>query len=100
MRAIFALYSGILEDMMQAFNTPVSVTLHFDHRLRQVQPTLLVWHGREYRIKTLGYHHHYYQGKTLMHVFSVTTATLFFRLVLNTQTLHWRVEQVSDGEVN
>lgn len=86
--------------MIQMLDVPISVTLHFNHRLRQVRPTHLSWEGRDYPIVSVGYHHQFYQGKILIHVFSVTTATLFFRLVLNTQTLQWRAEQVSDGEVN
>ncbi len=86
--------------MIQTLDAPISVTLHFDHRLRRVSPVLLSWEGRDYPIVSVGYHHQFYQGKILIHVFSVTTKTLFFRLVLNTQTLHWRAEQVSDGEVN
>jgi hypothetical protein len=42
-------------------------------------------------------HHTFRSGRTLFHVFSVASKSLFFRLVLNTDTLFWRLEEISDG---
>ena len=50
-----------------------------------------------YPIVKVGLHHTFRQGRTLYHVFSVTSKTLLFRLVLNTETLNWRLEEISDG---
>jgi hypothetical protein len=60
----------------------------------------LEYAGREYKIEKLGLHHTYRFGRTLYHVFSVTGGGLFFRLVLNTDNLLWRLTEVSDGESN
>lgn len=84
--------------MIQRLKEPVSVVLNFDHRLRRVAPEQIVWQNRTYIIKRLGLHHSFRQGRTLFHIFSVETETLFFRLSLNTDNLHWIVEEVSDGE--
>lgn len=86
--------------MIEKISTPVSVSLTFDHRQRKVFPRFLVWDARLYPIEKVGLHHTYRQGRTLYHVFSVASKTLFFRLVLNTETLHWRLEEVSDGLSN
>ena len=86
--------------MIQQVKVPVSVTLKFDHRHRKSFPTKILWEGKEYPIIKLGLHHTYYQGRTLHHIFSVASPTIFFRLNLNTKTLSWTLEEISDSEVN
>ncbi len=86
--------------MTQKISEPVSVSLTFDSKKRKVFPKWIVWSGRLYPILKIGFHHTYHQGKILYHVFSVTSKSLFFRLVLNTENLHWRVEEISDGLPN
>ncbi len=83
--------------MLEKISTPVSVNLVFDSVKKTVLPKSLVWNGRLYKIVKLGLHHTYRSGRTLFHVFSVVSDTLFFRLVLNTENLHWRLEELSDG---
>ena len=86
--------------MIQRINMPVLVTCTFDPKQNKTYPEMLVWEGRTYPVKKLGLHHTYRDGRTLYHVFSVETPSLSFRLVLNTDTLHWRVEEISDGEAD
>lgn len=86
--------------MLQRIKVPVSVTLYFNHKLRQVLPKDVMWEGRIYPITKIGLHHTFREGKTLYHIFSVESPTLFFRLSLNTDTLHWNLEEISDGEPN
>lgn len=83
--------------MREKIDTPVSVSLHFNHKTRQVAPTNIIWENRGYQVDQVGLHHTYHTGKTLFHVFSVTAGASFFKLVLNSDTLHWRLEEVSDG---
>lgn len=83
--------------MIQKISTPVSVDLVFDHRQRMVFPKEIIWEGETYPILKIGLHHTYRTGRTLFHVFSVASETLFFRLVLNTETLFWSLEEISDG---
>jgi hypothetical protein len=47
-------------------------------------------------VEKLGLHHAYREGKTLYHIFSVTTATLFMRLKLDTDNLGWLLEEIED----
>lgn len=86
--------------MLENIQAPVSVTLSFDHKLRRVLPRQITWNNRVYPILKLGLHHTYRQGRTLYHVFSVASSHLFFRLVLDTDTLFWQLTQISDGEPN
>lgn len=83
--------------MIEKISIPVSVSLAFDHTKRKVFPKWLVWNGRLYPVVKIGLHHTFRQGRTLYHVFSVASKSLFFRLVLDTETLHWRLEEISDG---
>lgn len=63
-------------------------------------PKAILWEGRVYQVRQVGYHHTVRTGRTLYHVFSVTCDGLFFRIVCNTDTLSWEVEEIADGEVN
>ena len=81
-------------------DVPISVSLSYDSKKRKVYPKWVVWNGRLYPILKVGLHHTYRAGRTLFHVFSVASKTLFFRLTLNTENLHWRLEEISDGIPN
>ncbi|MEK7188644.1 MAG: hypothetical protein AAB685_02215 [Patescibacteria group bacterium] len=83
--------------MIQKVNVPVSVSLVFDHIKCRVFPKWVHWEGKLYPIFKIGLHHTFREGMVLYHVFSVVSNTLFFRLVLNTDNLHWRLEEISDG---
>jgi len=83
--------------MIQTLSEPVSVNLAFDHSNRSVRPLSLVWSGRNYPVLQVGLRHTYRTGNTRYHVFSVVSNSLFFRLVLNTDNLHWTLSEVSDG---
>jgi hypothetical protein len=83
--------------MIEKISVPISVDLVFDSKKRSVFPRFVKWEGRVYDILEVGFHHSYRQGRTLYHVFSVASKTLFFRLVLNTDTLYWKLEEISDN---
>lgn len=83
--------------MREKIDVPVTVTMCFDHKTRVVKPVEVVWEGREYGVSKVGMHHTYRRGRTLCHVFSVVAQSMFFRLVLDSENLHWRLEEVSDG---
>ncbi|OGM04789.1 hypothetical protein A2715_01420 [Candidatus Woesebacteria bacterium RIFCSPHIGHO2_01_FULL_39_32] len=83
--------------MIEKVSVPVSVSLAFDHTKRKVYPKWVIWNGRLYPIAKIGLHHTFRQGRILFHVFSVASKSLFFRLTLNTENLHWRLEEISDG---
>ncbi len=86
-----------MERMIQRLSAPVSVDFISNHRTRQILPRSLWWDGRLYPIEKVGLHHTYRAGRTLFHVFSVIGKQICFRLSLNTDTLHWQLEEISDG---
>jgi hypothetical protein len=53
--------------------------------------------GKEYDVTELGMHYPQRIGRVMHHIFSVTAGNLFFRLNLNTETLQWIIEEISDG---
>lgn len=79
------------------FREPISVSFTFDSEKRQVQPRALAWRGRLYAVSKVGFHHKFRKGRTLYHVFSVISKGVFFRLVLDTETLGWSLEGISDS---
>ncbi|MBI3619559.1 hypothetical protein HY214_00200 [Candidatus Roizmanbacteria bacterium] len=82
--------------MNEAVNEKVSVVTIFNTEKGTVMPWKLRWRGRDYCVTRLGFHHTLRQGKTLLHIFSVTTHSLAFKLKLDTDTLHWTLEEVYD----
>ncbi|MCL4338490.1 hypothetical protein M1271_02280 [Patescibacteria group bacterium] len=84
--------------MMMKVSAPVTVSLIYNHRTNSVSPQVILWEGRKYIVSKVGLHHVVRRGRTLYHVFSVETADLFFRLVLDTDNLHWIVEEIANGE--
>jgi len=86
--------------MIQKILAPISLTLQYDHHTKKTEIIGVLWEGRQYPIVKLGLHHTYRQGRTLYHVFSVAGQTLFFKLVLNTDTLHWTLEEIADDLTN
>jgi hypothetical protein len=86
--------------MIQKVSLPVSVIASYNHKTRSLTPRKVLFEGREHLIVHVGYHHTFRDGRSLYHVFSVASETLFFKLVFNTETLGWMLEEISDGESN
>jgi hypothetical protein len=67
----------------------------YNHKLRRVMPVAVRWAGGVKKITAVDLHHTYRVGRTLFHVFSVTTQGAVLILVLNTDSLFWEVEEVA-----
>ncbi len=83
--------------MTEAVNESVSVAFWSNHVTRKTFPYSLYWHGRRYLITDIGFHHTYRDGRTLVHMFSVTDGNTFFKLLFNTETLEWRLLEVESS---
>lgn len=59
-------------------------------------PKKLIWHQTVYEIDKLGLHYTLKRGLTLFHVFCVSSKTLNFKLLLDTSSLVWQLEEVYD----
>lgn len=88
--------------MREIINEEVSVIMYYSLRTRQAKPYLISWRNNDYRVGKIGYQHKIYDGKIAHHIFELTDkkATIWFRLNLNTDNLHWLLEVVSDGNAN
>jgi hypothetical protein len=83
--------------MLEHISEKVSVIAVYDAGKGTAMPWRFSWHGRTITISKLGLHHTTYYGRALQHIFSVTDGSLAFRFRLDTETLQWTLEEVSDG---
>jgi len=86
--------------MQEIINEKVSVIMTYNQRNGLVKPEKIKWQGRIHTIETIGYHHKFHEGKKLIHIFSVADRCLAFRLRFDSDTLHWTLEEISDGTAN
>jgi hypothetical protein len=85
--------------MREKINDEVSVIMSYSAQRKQALPYLISWQNKEYYVGKIGYHHTVREGQTLHHIFELVDKeqTLWFRLNLDTNNLHWILEAVSDG---
>lgn len=74
----------------------VGVLSIYDSRKQNFFPYKIKWNNRYYIISKVCYHHLVREGRTAIHIFHVTDGHLDFKLALNTETLHWTMEDVYD----
>ncbi|NTU73323.1 hypothetical protein HGB07_04105 [Candidatus Roizmanbacteria bacterium] len=82
--------------MNEIINEKVSVITLYDRIKGSVMPVKIKWQGRTYAITKLGYHHKVTEGRTLIHIFSVSNEETAFKLRLDTNTLHWTLLEIYD----
>ncbi len=88
--------------MRESLDEPVSVVFYFDATKRHIQPYRLSWKGQDYLLGKVDFHHKTRDGKTLLHHFSLADVgeTVYFKVSLNTDTLHWKLEEYMYGSEN
>lgn len=86
--------------MQERINERVDVISVYQRLSGKIIPARIRWSGRDFTITKVGFHHTVHEGRTLFHIFSVTDGTTFFKLRLNTENLHWTLEEVNDGLAN
>ncbi len=88
--------------MREKINEKVGVVMYFSAERRRALPYVVSWHGRDYYIGEVGYHHTIREGETLHHIYEVVDRdkTTAFRLNLDTSNLFWTLEVVSDGNAD
>ncbi|OGG03575.1 hypothetical protein A2W14_03285 [Candidatus Gottesmanbacteria bacterium RBG_16_37_8] len=83
--------------MSEIINEKVSVLSFYDRNKGTALPIKLFWQGRAYKIKQVGYHWPARLGRKLVHNYCVVTENnTSFKLVHDTETLHWTLEEVID----
>lgn len=86
--------------MIEQINEQIDCICIYKKSPSCVFPYKIKWNSRTYIIKKIGYHYKRRDGRFIYHIFSVATDTLAFKLKLDTETLFWYVEEVSDGSAN
>lgn len=81
--------------MVTRIEEPVSVKLVYSSLKNTVYPERVYWRKRVYPITKIGLHHIFREGRTLKHIFTVVSGETAFRLCLDTETLHWVLEEIS-----
>lgn len=83
--------------MNETLNEKVSVISSYNKTSGLVMPRKMQWQNKEYVFKKLAYYHKKKVGNSILHVFDLADKGLDFRLVCNSDNLHWILEEVSDG---
>lgn len=83
--------------MRELIGEKIDVVLLYNRQRSRAVPSIIRWHGRTFKIKKIGFHHTVREGAKLFHIFSVSDGSTFFRLKLDTASLHWQLEEISDG---
>ena len=85
--------------MQGIVNEKVSVISVYDKNKGTSLPVKLYWQGKVRVITKIGFHHSKWEGRKLIHFFSVADRSLCYFLSLDTENLHWSLLEVSDGSV-
>lgn len=86
--------------MTQRINEAVSVNFVYNSQTQELSPRFIKWKEKLYQVSKVGLHHKFKRGNTLFHVFSVASKNVFLRLILNTDTLHWNLEEIGDSLIS
>lgn len=82
--------------MSEKIGDRISVNLVYDHFTNTAIPKHIRWKQKVYTITKMGLHYPIHQGRTLIHMFSVTDDHHCFLLSFNTESLSWRLEEISE----
>jgi hypothetical protein len=88
--------------MRESLDEPISVVFYFDSETNLIQPYRLTWNNRDYLLGKVDFHHKTRAGKTLTHHFSLADVdgTVYFKIALDTDNLHWKLEEYMYGSEN
>lgn len=75
----------------------VKVLAIYDPATGRTIPHRMNWSGRTHKISKLSYYHREKLGQAVRHIYHVTDGELDFRLFVDSDTLSWTLEEISDG---
>lgn len=83
--------------MFEIINERISVLTKYDREDGQVIPIKIKWQTRIYTIVSVSYYHKVREGRNIQHIFHVTDGNMDFKLKLDSETLHWTLLEITDG---
>ena len=81
--------------MRESLNEDISVICIYDAAKKRVTPYRINWHGREYLLGPVDFHHTTTRGLVTTHHFSVSDVehTTYFKIGVESKNLHWKLEE-------
>lgn len=89
--------------MIEVVREPVAVIASFGQTSRgsaKVVPHIIQWRGRRYTLRTMGMRHPERRGDKNVHIFTLSSGDMAFRLELDPDFLTWTLIEISDGLPN
>ena len=86
--------------MLEQLHEKIDVLAKYNRIGGTVTIYKLKWQNRPYNISKQAYVYKRRDGRNINHVFHVSNANLHFKILFNTETLTWWLEEVSDGNTN
>tara|TARA_Y100000590_G_C15613684_1_gene974876 strand:+ start:268 stop:516 length:249 start_codon:yes stop_codon:yes gene_type:complete len=78
--------------MHELVNDPIDVIAVF--KGTYAEPKVIKWNRRKYRIQSVDFKHSIIEGDRRMHYFSVSNASNYMKIRLDTETLQWRILEI------
>jgi len=78
-------------------NERVKIHSLYDPQNGKTVPYQMIWKGQTHTISRVTYYHPERRGREILHIFHLTDDNLDFKVVLNSETLMWTLEEVCDG---
>ena len=78
----------------------ISVLFFYDGDEDYARPARLLWHGQEYDLGPVKFWHSTHHGDQLRHHYTLSDVNyeFTFQLVLETETLTWRLERATQAD--
>ncbi len=85
--------------MRQKIDQEISVVMYYSASKKMALPRIIQWQNKDYIVGEMGYIHKVREGKKTHHIYEFCDKqkSLSFRISLDSETLHWKLEYVSDG---
>lgn len=83
--------------MLESIDEKISVVMIFSQKNNKAYPYKMLWRQSEIIFSEITYHHLVREGRVVSHIFHATDNTNDYKLILDTQTLNWKLIEVSDG---
>jgi hypothetical protein len=78
--------------MHELVNDPIDVIATF--KGKKAEPKVIRWNHRRYKITSIDFKHSIIEGEKRMHYFSVSDASNYMKIRLDTETLQWRILEI------
>ncbi|OGK54248.1 hypothetical protein A3B56_03480 [Candidatus Roizmanbacteria bacterium RIFCSPLOWO2_01_FULL_45_11] len=78
-------------------NELVKVLTVYDPDQGRTIPHRIKWQNTVHTIRTISYYHRERRGQSIFHIYHVNDGTCDFRILCDSESLSWKLEEVIDG---